>query len=265
VSWIELDVEALAAKLEQAFVTNVPITPLSEAVGLSDVADAYRIQSAWSELRVRNGDRVVGRKIGLTSRAMREAAGINEPDFGQMWASRHLPIEDGRAELPATTFIQPRIEGEIAFLMGRELAGPGVTVADVLAATEALAPSFEVVDSRIIRRKFSLVDTISDNASYGAFCVGPWDARLRDVNLRTLGMLVTRGEEAVVEGIGAASLGHPAAAVAWLANTLAAFSVTLAVGDIVLSGSLGAAIPVRAGDVFVMELHGTTPLTLAIT
>jgi len=258
----ELDIEELAARLEQAFVTNEPITPLSESAGLAEVADAYRVQSAWSALRVGNGDRVVGRKIGLTSKAMREAAGIHEPDFGRMWASRHLPVERGRAELPAATFIQPRIEGEIAFLMGRDLTGPGITVADVLAATDAIAPSFEVVDSRIIRRKFSLVDTISDNASYGAFCVGPWAAGLRDVDLRTLGMLVTCDAEPVVEGIGAASLGHPAAAVAWLANTLADFGVPLAAGDIVLSGSLGAAIPVAAGDVFVMELHGTPPLTL---
>jgi 2-keto-4-pentenoate hydratase len=193
---------------------------------------------------------------------MREAAGVYEPDFGALWSSRFVEAVDGLAEIPHATFIQPRLEGEIAFLMERPLAGPGVTVDDVLAATEALAASFEVVDSRIVREQFSLVDTVSDNASYGAFALGPWSTALVQQDLRTLGMLVTRGDKAVVEGIGYASLGHPANAVAWLVNKLAEFGIGLEAGDIVLSGSLGAAIPVEAGDTFTMRLHGQPPLTM---
>jgi 2-keto-4-pentenoate hydratase len=259
----ELDHRALARRLDEAWDSRRPITPLSESAGLSSVDDAYRIQDAWTELRVARGEQVVGRKIGLTSRAMQEAAGVYEPDFGALWSSRFVPACDERAELPWETFIQPRLEGEIAFLLGRPLAGPDVTLDDALDATDALAASFEVVDSRIIRKQFRLVDTVSDNASYGAFTLGPWDRGLTRTDLRTLGMLISRNDEIVVEGVGAASLGHPARAVAWLANKLAEFGVALAPGDIVLSGSLGAAIPINRGDTFALELHSQPKLTFA--
>lgn len=258
-----IDPVSLAQHLDDAWHSRVPIVPLSEAAGLSDVRDAYAIQVAWTDLRVRRGERVLGRKIGLTSRAMQEAAGVFEPDFGTLWSSRFVLPAGGVAEIRHDTFIQPRLEGEIAYLLGRPLRGPNVTVDDVLTATDAVAASFEVVDSRIIRREFKLVDTVSDNASYGAFTLGPWDDRLAGVDLRTLGMLISRNGEIVVEGVGAASLGNPASAVAWLANKLNEFSVGLSSGDIVLSGSLGRAVPIERGDVFVMELHGQPPLTMS--
>ncbi|HUG14800.1 MAG TPA: fumarylacetoacetate hydrolase family protein [Thermomicrobiales bacterium] len=249
--------------LDAAWETRVPITPLSEAVGLSDVSEAYAIQAAWTELRRSRGERVLGRKIGLTSRAMQEAAGVFEPDFGALWSSRFVHAALGVATMPHDAFIQPRLEGEIAYLLGSPLRGPDVSVADVQAATDAVAASFEVVDSRIIRREFKLVDTVSDNASYGAFTLGPWDASLAGADLRALGMLISQNGELVVEGVGAASLGNPATAVAWLANKLDEFGVGLDRGDIILSGSLGRAVPIAKGDTFVLELHGQPPLTMS--
>ncbi len=257
-----MDHAALARRLDQAWDTHDTIPPLSESEGLTLVDDAYAIQSAWTDLRLSRGERVLGRKIGLTSRAMQEAAGVYEPDFGALWSSRFVEAVEGVAELPHATFIQPRMEGETAFLLGKPLCGPAVTLDDVLAATDALAASFEIVDSRIIRKEFKLVDTVSDNASYGAFTLGPWDSSLLDTDLRTLGMLLSQNGDVVVEGVGHASLGHPALAVAWLANKLAAFDITLAPGDIILSGSLGRALPISQGDTWLMELHGQSPLTM---
>jgi 2-keto-4-pentenoate hydratase len=258
-----LDPSELARQLDSAWDRRVPITPLSEAVGLSAVEDAYAIQDAWTQLRLARGERVLGRKIGLTSRAMQEAAGVYEPDFGTLWSSRFIEARQGRAEIPHETFIQPRLEGEIAFLLGTALSGPDVTAEQALAATDALAVSFEVVDNRIIRKEFKLVDTVSDNASYGAYTLGPWSRALTRTDLRTLGMLISLNGEIVVEGVGAASLGHPAKAVAWLANKLAEFGVGLEPGDVVLSGSLGRAVPVAKGDTFLLEMHEQPPLTLA--
>ena len=148
--------------------------------------------------------------------------------------------------MPSETFLQPRLEGEIAFRIGKPLRGPDTTLEDVLEATEALAVAVEVVDSRIEDWRIKLVDTIADNASYGGFTVGPWSDSLREVDLRTIGMLIHQNDVPVVEGIGAAALGHPARAVAWLANKLASFEVTLEPGDIVLSGSLGESCPCTA-------------------
>jgi 2-keto-4-pentenoate hydratase len=252
----------LARLLDAAWDSRVPIPPLSEAVGLRDVAEAYAIQAAWTRLRLERGDRVLGRKIGLTSRAMQEAAGVYEPDFGTLWSSRFVEAREGQASIPHDTFIQPRLEGELAFLIGKPLAGPGVTWEEVMAATDALAVAFEVVDSRIIRKEFRLVDTVSDNASYGAYTLGPWNAALTRTDLRTLGMLISQNGSTVVEGVGAASLGHPARAVAWLANKLAEFGVSLAPGDVVLSGSLGRAVPIEKGDSFLLEMHDQEPLTM---
>ncbi|MDQ3841751.1 MAG: fumarylacetoacetate hydrolase family protein, partial [Actinomycetota bacterium] len=151
----------------------------------------------------------------------------------------------------------------LAFLIGRPLAGPGVTLQKALAVTEALAVAVEVVDSRIEDWNIKLPDTIADNASYGAFTTGPWSRSLREADLRTLGMLINQSGSRVAEGMGSASLGHPAEAVAWLANKLASFGTSLQPGDIVLSGSLGNAIPVQQGDVFVLEAHRQPPLTVS--
>ena len=257
--------EVLARRLDEAWENRKPVAPLSESAGLDTVESAYAVQTAWSQLRLSRGEEIIGRKIGLTSFAMQEQLGVDEPDYGGLWASRYFPAEDGRVGMPADTFLQPRLEGEIAFRIGKPLRGPDTTLEDVLTATEALAVAVEVVDSRIEDWRIKLVDTIADNASYGGFTVGPWSDSLREVDLRTVGMLIHQNDVPVVEGIGAAALGHPARAVAWLANKLSSFGVTLEPGDIVLSGSLGKAVPAQRGDVFVLEAHGQPPLTVAFS
>lgn len=255
--------EALARRLDEAWERRRPVAPLSESEGLTSAEEAYAVQTAWNNLRLERGERIVGRKIGLTSRAIQEQLGVSEPDYGNLWASRHFAAQDGRAEFPAEAFIAPRLEGEIAFLMARPLRGPDVTPEEVLAATGALAAAVEVVDSRIEDWRITLADTVADNASYGAFTTGPWDAQLRETDLRTLGMLLHRNGETVETGVGAAALGHPARAVAWLANKLASFGVGLEAGDTVLSGALSKAVLAQKGASFVLEIHGQPPLTVA--
>ncbi len=259
---VTLDTAAIAQQLEQALQTKQPIPPLTETLGPLTPEQAYAIQTAWTALRVAHGERIVGRKIGLTSRAMQEQLGVREPDYGSLWASRFFPAAGGRVEVPVDLLVQPRLEGEIAFLIGRRLAGPGVTLQQVLAATEAVGLAVEIIDSRIEAWRIKLADTIADDASFGAFTVGAWSRRLVQEDLRTVGMVIRRNGEQVTEGIGAAALGHPARAVAWLANKLAEFGVALEPGDIVLSGSLGRAVPIERGDHFVLELHGQPPLTV---
>ena len=267
-----VDAGSLARRLNEAWENREPIAPLSESEGLEDLEQAYEVQTRWSELREGRGERIVGRKIGLTSLAMQEQLGVSEPDYGSLWSSRHFPVTDSdtgsgqaaRVEIPTATFLQPFLEGEIAFLIGERI-GENATAEDVLAATEALAVSVEVVDSRIAEWKIKLPDTIADNASYGGFATGSWSRSLRESDLRTIGMLISKNDAPVAQGLGAASLGHPARAVAWLADKLASFGTSLEPGDIVLSGSLARAVPVEPGDVFLVEAHGQPPLSVSFT
>src|ERR671933_388809 len=163
----------LARRLEKTGEKRQPIAPLSESDGLEDVERAYEIQTKWSELRQSRGERIIGRKIGLTSFAMQEQLGVDEPDYGSLWESRYFPASGGRIEMPTEPFLHPFLEGELAFLIGRPLSGPGVTLQTALAATEALAVAVEVVDSRIEDWNIKLPDTIADNASYGGVTPGP--------------------------------------------------------------------------------------------
>ena len=197
-----MDYDELARRLEGAWQRRELIQPLSRSAGMTTIDEAYAVQSAWSALREGNGERVLGRKIGLTSKAMQEQAGFDRPDFGRLWASRFSPTEGGRVELPAEMFLQPRIEGEIAFLLNAPLSG-AVSVEEVLAATEAAAASFEIVDSRFERRDFQVIDTIADNASFGAFTLGPWSREMLEGELRDVAMTLQQNGAVVVEGTGA--------------------------------------------------------------
>jgi len=254
--------EALARRLDQAWEERRPIVPLTETGEVTSAADAYAVQTAWTRLRLARGERILGRKIGLTSKAMQQQMGVDEPDYGALWSSRYFPSSAGHADVPAELFLQPRMEGELAFLMGRRLQGPGVTLQDVLAATDAVAPALEIVDSRIENWRIRLPDTVADNASYGGFVLGPWSRAMREQDLRLVGMLLHQNGSPIVEGIGAAALGHPALAVAWLANKLAEFGEALEPGDVVLSGALGRSLAAAQGDLFTLEIAGCPPLTV---
>jgi 2-keto-4-pentenoate hydratase len=166
-------------------------------------------------------------------------------------------------EIPASDFLQPRIEGEIAFLIGQPLRGPNITAQAILAATEACALGVEIVASRIADWRIKLVDTVADNASYGGFTLGPWDRQLRDADLAALAMTIHHNGALAAEGVGAAALGHPAVSTAWLANKLSEFGVALAPGDIVISGGITKMLPVRAGDEFVFTLTGQPTVTVS--
>ncbi|MDN5697585.1 MAG: fumarylacetoacetate hydrolase family protein [Rubrobacter sp.] len=259
--------EEIAHTLDDAWEKRrSPIAPLTESHGLDDTDLAYAIQMAWTEQRLASGETILGRKIGLTSLAMQQQLGVDEPDYGSLWASRYFTAKNGVAEIPADIFVAPRIEGELAFRLGESLSGPDVTPEQALAATESLAAAFEIVDSRIEDWRIKLPDTIADNASYGAFTTGEWDASLKKTDLRSLQMRVERGGEnsveTVGEGEGAAAMGDPALCVAWLANKLHAFGITLEPGDVVLSGALAAAVPISTDSEFTLHLGEQKPLTV---
>lgn len=259
------DPAPLAAQLHAAWVDRTPIPPFSDAGSLRTVAEAYAVQEAWADLRSADGETTVGRKIGLTSPGMQQQMGVGEPDFGRLWGSRRFAVRDGVATIPCGPFVQPRVEGELAFLLGAPLVGPGVTEAEVLAAADAAALAVEIVDSRIEDWRIQLVDTVADNASYGGFACGEWSERLLASALPTTRFTLARNGDTLVDELGAAVLGSPLAAVAWLANTLGALGSGIAAGDIVLSGAFGPAAPVAAGDVFEVSTPGYAPLTVRMT
>lgn len=254
--------DTLADALDVAWRTRVPILPITQTHPEVDLASAYAIQTRWTEVRTARGDRVAGRKVGLTSPAIQQQLGVNEPDYGTLWQSSFYPARNGQAIVPTADFLQPRIEGEVAFLIGSTLRGPNVTPEDVLAATEACALAVEIVDSRIADWKIKLIDTIADNASYGGFTVGPWDATMRTTDLAALVMTITHNGVLAAEGVGSAALGHPARSTAWLANKLLEFGISLEAGDIVISGGITKMLPARAGDAFVFSLTGQPDLTV---
>ena len=255
----------IAARLDTAWRTHVPIAPISDSDGVADAATAYAIQTAWTQMRLARGEKLAGRKIGLTAKAIQQQFGIAEPDYGALWQSSYYPAAAGKVEIPAGDFLQPRFEGEVAFLIGKPLKGPGISAADVLAATEACALGVEIVASRIADWKIKLADTIADNASYGGFTHGPWDKKMRDADLAALELTIEHNGAPAGQGLGAAVLGNPAASTAWLSNKLGEFGIGLAPGDVVLSGAITRMLPIKAGDRFVVTLTGQPPLAVSFT
>ena len=257
-----INAATLAEQLDAAWQNKAPIEPLSESVGLSSVEDAYAIQTHWTNMRQGRGEKIVGRKIGLTSVKVQQQLGVDEPDYGAIWESSHYPTQNNRAEVPSSDFLQPRVEAELAFLIGHPLQGPHITPQEVLAATDAMGLVIEIVASRIADWRIKLVDTIADNASYGGFVLGAWDESLREADLRLLGVTAHKNGELAAEGVGAAAMGNPAVCVAWLANKLSEFDVSLQPGDVVLSGSVTTMLPVAAGDTFNFQMTGQPPLSV---
>lgn len=230
-----------------------PIEPLSARYPQLSIDDAYAIQQRLMTHRLAAGERVIGKKIGVTSRPVMEMLGVFQPDFG--WLTDAMSHHDGQA-IDSAGLIQPKAEGEIAFLLRKRLQGPGVTTAQVLAATEGVMACFEIVDSRVRDWKIRIQDTIADNASCGAFVLGDRLVDVRGLDLRTCGMVLEKNGEVTCTGAGAAALGHPAQAVAWLANTLGPRGIALEPGEIVLSGALAAMVPVKAGDQLRVSIGG---------
>lgn len=244
----ELGDELLAAWQE-----GRSIAPLTERYPELGVDDAYRISCHVLARREALGEKVVGKKVGATSKVVQQLFDVPEPDFGFLTDAMQYP-DDSAISLSRCGLIQPRVEGEIVFKLKADLTGPGVTREAVLAATEWVAPGFEIVDSRIDDWQIRMADTVADNASCGLFIVGERRTPPDDVDLASLRMELCRNGEPAGSGIGAALQGHPAESVAWLANTLCEMGIPLRAGELVLSGSMDHLTPVRVGDRLALEI-----------
>ena len=246
-------ITTLGDELYEALKACRVVEPLTNRYTDITVDDAYRIQQRMLSRRISAGERIVGKKIGVTSKAVMDMLGVYQPDFGYLTDA--MVYNEGQA-IPANTLIQPKAEGEIAFVLKKTLKGPGVSGADVLAATDGVMACFEIVDSRIKDWKIKIQDTVSDNASCGVFVLGDRLVDPRDVDLSTCGMVLEKNGDIVATGAGAAALGAPANAVAWLANTLGKLGIALEAGEVVLSGSLAIMVPVKAGDSLRVTIGG---------
>lgn len=246
-------VNSLGDELYNALTACQVLEPLTSRHPDITIEDAYRIQQRLIARRITAGERLIGKKIGVTSQAVMNMLGVRQPDFGML--TDRMVYNEGEA-IEAKTLIQPKAEGEIAFILKRDLQGPGITAADVLAATEGVMACFEIVDSRIKDWKIKIQDTVADNASCGVFVLGDRMVDPRTVDLVTCGMVLEKNGEIVVTGAGAATMASPLNAMAWLANTLGALGVPLKAGEVVLSGALGAMVPVKAGDNLRVSIGG---------
>ena len=246
-------IEQLGTELYQALVDAKTVKPLTERHPDISIEDAYQIQKQLMKLRLAAGERVIGKKIGVTSKAVMNMLGVYQPDFGYL--TDGMVYNEGQA-IPMSRLIQPKAEGEIAFVLKKTLKGPGISSADVLAATEGVMACFEIVDSRIEDWKIKIQDTVADNASCGVFVLGDRLVDPRDVDLNTCGMVLEKNGDIVATGAGAAALGAPANAVAWLANTLGRLGIALEAGEVVMSGSLAIMVPVAAGDNLRVSIGG---------
>jgi 2-oxopent-4-enoate hydratase len=236
----------LAQRLFTAFETGVPIAPLTETEPGIDIPAAYAVQRELLKLHEGAGRSVSGRKIGLTSLAIQRQLNVSEPDFGFILDS-YVFANGHTVSVSAGKMIAPRLEAELAFVLDRDLAGPGVTEADVMAATRQVVPVYELLDSRIADWKIKLPDTVADNAScYGAV-LGDGGVGPDEIDLATVGLVIERDGEQLATAAGAAVMGHPARAVAWLANTLGEYGEALPAGQPVLSGSFTAALDAELG------------------
>ncbi len=244
-------IQEIAEALYNGLCERTAIAPISAAEPDIDIDDAYRISLAFLRLREAAGERVIGKKIGVTSAAVQEMLGVFQPDFGFLTDGMICP--EGRID--TQTLIAPRAEAEIAFRLKAPLKGSGVTAADVLAATDTVMPCFEIVDSRIADWQIGICDTVADNASCGVFVLGA-EVPLGNLDLAALEVSVTRNGEFLSKGIGAAVQGGPENAVAWLANTLGAYGIPFAAGEIVLSGSMVPLADAVEGDLFHMSVPG---------
>lgn len=235
--------------LDNALLTSEPVDAITSLSPEIDIDDAYGIQMKNVEKALLRGANISGKKIGLTSLAMQQMMGVNEPDYGHLYDTMYRA--DGKVN--TAKMLQPKAEGEIAFILKEDLTGPDVTAADVLAATDYVVAAIEIVDSRVRDWKIELVDTVSDNASSGLYVLGDKKVSVSELSLPDVEMTFYKNDEVENTGNGAAVLGDPALCVAWLANKLWKYGVTLKKGEVILSGALSAAVAAGSGDVFRAE------------
>ena len=255
------DAPAKARALYDARRTRVPIPPFTDADPTLGMAEGYAIQRELIDLLLADGDRIIGYKVGLTSKPMQQIVGVDSPDYGPVLAS--TVYRDGDT-IPVSRFIAPKVEAEIVFVIGERLVGPGVTVTQAHAAIAGAVAAMEIVDSRIADWRIKLADTVADLASNGAMATSSRVVPITDFDSRLVGMTLTRGGELVDTGAGGAALGDPVAVVAWLANVLGGDGVALEPGHLIMTGALHAAVPMTPGDVFRAEFDRLGPITVRV-
>ena len=255
------DAPGKARALFEARRTRTPIPAFTDDDPDLGKADGYAVQQLLTQLLLEDGDTVIGYKVGLTSKAMQEMIGVDSPDYGPVLGS--TVYRDGDA-IALDRFIAPKIEAEIAFVMGSRLSGPGVSVTDASAAVAGAVAAVEIVDSRFADWRIKLADTVADLASNGAVATSGRLVPLSDFDPRLVGMVLTRNGQLVDTGAGAAALGNPLAVVAWLANTLGENGIALEPGHLVMTGALHAAVPMSAGDVYRADFDRLGPVTVRV-
>jgi 2-keto-4-pentenoate hydratase len=238
-------IENIAKTLLEAEKSKNAVPPLTAQYENLNVTDAYNVQLEVLKRKLELGRTVIGKKVGLTSVAMQQMLGVDEPDYGHLLDD--MKVANG-GTVKLSNLLSPKIEAEIGFVLGEDLKGPNVTFLDVLMATKYVVPTLEIIDSRIADWKIGLIDTVADNGSSAMVVVGEQMTDINGIDLRSVGMTFFKNNEMVATGSGAAALGHPAHAIAWLANKLHEFDITLKAGELILPGALSAAIAVGKGD-----------------
>jgi len=246
-------IESISRDLYSAERDRRTLRPIAETYPEIDIDTAYKIQLGLVQLKDADGEKIVGKKIGLTSKAMQKMLNVDQPDYGHIFDN--MVLQDG-VVFRVAELIQPKIEPEIAFILDREIKGPGVTPMQVLAATRFVVPALEIIDSRIEGWRIKLCDTIADNASSARVVLGSSPKRVDERDLKLVGMILEKNGDIVQTGAGGAVLGHPAVAVAWLANAVGRFGVSLNAGDIIMPGALCGAVDVGAGDLLQASFDG---------
>ena len=238
-------IQQAAEALAQARASRHPIPPVSASHGISGLDAAYAVAELNTRVRLESGRRIVGLKVGLTSRAVQQQLGVDQPDFGILFDD--MEFLNGQ-EVPMARLLQPKVEAEVAFVVGRDIVGAAPTYSEFLGCLSHALPAIEIVDSAIADWKISLVDTVADNASSGLYVLGDQPVQLGALSLGEIGMQMTKNGQPVSIGTGAACLGHPLRAAYWLARTMAGRGQGLRQGQVILSGALGPMVPVAAGD-----------------
>jgi 2-keto-4-pentenoate hydratase len=252
------DIDIAVARLTAAQRDRIPCPPVRDLLPADDTGAAYAVQSSVAGARIAAGARVVGRKIGLTNPKVQAQLGVDQPDFGVLFDDMRCPQDE---PISIGRLMQPRIEAEIAFVLGQDLGAAGTLTADrVRGAVAHVVAALEIVDSRIAGWDITIVDTIADNGSAGLFVLGDAAFAVDGVELAEVAMTMRRGGEIVSTGTGADCLGHPLEALAWLARAARDRCAPLRAGDVVLSGALGPVVPVQPGDTFTAELTGLGPV-----
>lgn len=239
------NLQAAAEALREARDSRTPIGRISESHGVSGIDQAYTVAEINTRQRIADGARVVGKKVGLTSKAVQQQLGVDQPDFGLLFDD--MEYLDGDA-VPMSRLLQPKAEAEVAFVVGCDLSGRTPSYAEFLAALAYALPALEIVDSAIADWKLTLVDTVADNASCGLYVLGNQPVAIGDIALGEVGLQLDKNGQLASVGSGAACLGHPLRAAYWLARTMAARGSALRAGEIILSGALGPMVPVTSGD-----------------